>query len=279
MEKKRMKPGAFIRRYLRIMVGGTMILFITLVSIFAPLIATHDPDEVNVYAANIEPCGEHLFGTDTFGRDLFSRVVYGGRVSLGISVAVNILAIIIGSTIGLICGYFKTADMILMRLMEGLATLPEVLLAIVMVTVLGQGVGKLVIVLTFLNLPGIARITRAQVLSIKEAEHIESAIASGSSDFRIMFTHILPLCSSQLIIRFTSGLAGTCLGQASLSFLGVGLDPRIPTWGGIVNEGSSKVIVMPYQCLYAGLALSFTVLGFCILGDGVRDVLDPKLRS
>ena len=279
MEKKRMKTGAFIRRYFRVMVGGLIIMIMVLISVFAPMIATHDPNEVSVYDLNISPNEEHLFGTDTLGRDIFSRVVYGGRVSLIVSVTVNVLAIIIGSAIGLVCGYYKALDRVLMRLMEGLATLPTILLAIVMVTILGPGTGKLIAVLTIVNLPGIARITRQQVLSIKEKEHVESARASGSSDLRIMFKSILPLCSSQLIIRFTSGLASTCLSQASLSFLGVGLDPRIPTWGGIVNEGSSMIMVHPYQCLYAGIALSVTVLGFCILGDGVRDVLDPKLRS
>jgi ABC-type dipeptide/oligopeptide/nickel transport system permease subunit len=279
MEKRKMKTGAFIRRYFRVMVGGTIILIMVIISLLAPILATHDPNQVNIYEQNIPPNAEHRFGTDSFGRDLYSRVVYGGRVSLVVSVLVNVLAVIIGSSIGLVCGYYHKVDMILMRLMEGLATLPTILLAIVMVTILGPGVGKLITVLVIVNLPGIARITRQQVLSIKEKEHVESAKASGASDLRIMFKYVLPLSFSQLIIRFTSGLASTCLTQASLSFLGVGLDPRIPTWGGIVNEGSPMIIVHPYQCLYAGIALSVTVLGFCILGDGVRDVLDPKLRG
>ena len=279
MEKKKMKTGAFIRRYFRVMVGGLIILTMILISVFAPLIADQDPNQVSIYDQNQDPSPEHRFGTDSLGRDLFARVVYGGRVSLIVSITVNLMAIIIGSAIGLVCGYYKKVDMILMRLMEGLATMPTILLAIVMATILGPGTGKLILVLIVVNLPGIARITRQQVLSIKEKEHVESAKASGASNFRIMFQYVLPLCSSQLIIRFTSGLASTCLTQASLSFLGVGLDPRIPTWGGIVNEGSSMIMVHPYQCLYAGIALSITTLGFCILGDGVRDVLDPKLRS
>lgn len=278
MEKKRMKTGAFLRRYGRIIVSGFVLFLIALVAIFAPLIADHDPNLLDVRSANIKPCEEFKFGTDTFGRDIFSRVVYGTRVSLGISIAVNALAIIIGSFLGLLCGFYKAWDHILMRILEGLATLPTVLIAIVMVTILGPGVGKLITVLVLVNLPGIARLVRQRVMSIKETEFVESAKASGATDMRLMIKYILPQTLSPLIIRFTNGLGATVLTQASMSFLGVGLDPRIPTWGGIVNEGRLLVMVYPYQVVYAGVAIAITVFAFAILGDGVRDVLDPTLR-
>ena len=278
MEKKRMKTGAFLRRYGRIIVSGVVLFLIALVAIFAPLIADHDPNLLDVRSANIKPCEEFKFGTDTFGRDIFSRVVYGTRVSLGISIAVNALAIIIGSLLGLLCGFYKAWDHILMRILEGLATLPTVLIAIVMVTILGPGVGKLITVLVLVNLPGIARLVRQRVMSIKETEFVESAKASGATDMRLMIKYILPQTLSPLIIRFTNGLGATVLTQASMSFLGVGLDPRIPTWGGIVNEGRLLVMVYPYQVVYAGVAIAITVFAFAILGDGVRDVLDPTLR-
>ena len=278
MEKKRMKTGAFLRRYGRIIVSGVVLFLIALVAIFAPLIADHDPNLLDVRSANIKPCEEFKFGTDTFGRDIFSRVVYGTRVSLGISIAVNALAIIIGSFLGLLCGFYKAWDHILMRILEGLATLPTVLIAIVMVTILGPGVGKLITVLVLVNLPGIARLVRQRVMSIKETEFVESAKASGATDMRLMIKYILPQTLSPLIIRFTNGLGATVLTQASMSFLGVGLDPRIPTWGGIVNEGRLLVMVYPYQVVYAGVAIAITVFAFAILGDGVRDVLDPTLR-
>ena len=278
MEKRRMKPGAFVRRYLRIIVAGTVLLFIFAVAIFAPLIATHDPNATNMYNMYQLPNAEHLMGTDLYGRDIFSRIVYGSRVSLMISIVVNVCSIVLGSILGLIVGYYRRADMIIMRILEGINALPTILLAITLITVMGSGVDKLILCLTVVNLPGIARLVRSQVLSIKEKEHIECARASGASNLRIMFKYVLPLCSSPLIIRFTSGLGATILTQASLSFLGVGLDPRTPTWGGIINEGKDMVMMQPQQCLYAGLAIMITVLAFSVFGDGVRDILDPKLR-
>lgn len=278
MEKKRMKTGAFLRRYGRIIISGTVLFCIAMVALFAGVIADHDPNLIDVKNANIRPCEEYKFGTDTFGRDIFSRVIYGSRVSLGISIAVNACAIVIGSFLGLLCGFYKWWDRILMRLLEGLATLPTILIAIVMVTILGPGVGKLITVLVLVNLPGIARLVRQRVMSIKETEFVESAKASGATDMRLMIKYILPQTLSPLIIRFTNGLGATVLTQASMSFLGVGLDPRIPTWGGIVNEGRLLVMVYPYQVVYAGVAIAITVFAFAIMGDGVRDVLDPTLR-
>lgn len=278
MEKKKMKPGAFFRRYIRVMAAGAVLICIFLVAIFAPAIATHDPHEADIYKMNQMPNEEHIMGTDCFGRDIFSRIVYGSRVSLAISITVNILAIVIGTCLGLLVGYYRWADQIIMRILEGINALPTIVFAITLITVLGDGIDKLIICLTVVNLPSIARLVRSQVLSIREKEFVECAKASGASSVRIMFKYILPQCFSPLIIRFTSGLGSTILTQASLSFLGVGLDPRTPNWGGVINEGKNLVMVQPHQCGYAGLAIMITVLAFSILGDGVRDILDPKLR-
>ena len=276
--KKKMTPKAFLKRYLRVMVSGAVLLFILGVAIFAPMIATHDPYESNIYNMNKLPSAEHYFGTDCFGRDIFSRVVYGSRVSLSITLTVTTLSIIIGTCLGLICGYYKWADRILMRLLEGFNALPGILLSITLITILGNGVDKLIIAMVIVRLPSIARLVRQQVLSLKEKEFVECVRACGASDIRIIFKHILPQCTSPLIIRFTSGLGGAILSQASLAFLGVGMDPRIPNWGGIINEGRAMVMAMPYQCAYAGVAIMITTLAFSIMGDGVRDILDPKLR-
>ena len=278
MEKKKMKPGAFFRRYIRVIAAGAVLICIFLVAIFAPAVATHDPHEADIYKMNQLPNEEHIMGTDMFGRDIFSRIIYGSRVSLLISITVNILAIVIGTSLGLLVGYYRWADQIIMRILEGINALPTIVFAITLVTVLGDGIDKLIICLTVVNLPSIARLVRSQVLSIREKEFVECAKASGASSVRIMFKYILPQCFSPLIIRFTNGLGSTILTQASLSFLGVGLDPRTPNWGGVINEGKNLVMVQPHQCGYAGLAIMITVLAFSILGDGVRDILDPKLR-
>ena len=278
MEKRKMKPGAFLRRYIRVIVAGTVLTCIFAMAIFAPYIATHDPMKTDMYNMNQMPNEEHIMGTDCYGRDLFSRIVYGSRMSLIISITVNVCAIVIGTCLGLLVGYFKWADMIIMRILEGINALPMIVFSITLITILGPGVDKLLICLTVVNLPGIARLVRSQVLSIREKEFVECAKASGASNARIMFKYILPQCSSPLIIRFTSGLGGAILSQASLAFLGVGMDPRIPNWGGIINEGRAMVMAMPYQCAYAGVAIMITTLAFSIMGDGVRDILDPKLR-
>ena len=229
MEKRKMKTGAFLRRYLRVMVAGTVVAAVVLVAILAPLIATHDPYHVDTYKINQRPGEEHYFGTDIYGRDIFSRVIYGTRVSLGISIAVTTLAIAIGTCLGLLVGYYKWADRTIMRFLEGFAAMPGVLLSITIITVLGKGVDKLIIAMVVTRLTGITRLVRQQVLSIKEKEFVECAKASGASNLRIMFKYILPQCLSPLIIRFTSGFGGAILGQASLAFLGVGMDPRIPS--------------------------------------------------
>lgn len=278
MEKRRMKPGAFIRRYIRVIVAGIVLLGIFSMAIFAPYIATHDPMKTDMYNMNQMPNEEHIMGTDCYGRDLFSRIVYGSRMSLIISITVNVCAIVIGTCLGLLVGYFKWADRIIMRILEGINALPMIVFSITLITILGPGVDKLLICLTVVNLPGIARLVRSQVLSIKEKEFVECAKASGASSARIMFKYILPQCASPLIIRFTSGLGSTILTQASLAFLGVGIDPRIPSWGGIINEGRAMVMAYPYQCAYAGVAIMITTLAFSILGDGLRDILDPRLR-
>ena len=278
MEKRKMKPGAFIRRYIRVMVAGAVLACIFFIAIFAPMVATHDPHEADIYKMNQMPSEEHIMGTDMFGRDIFSRIIYGSRVSLLISITVNVFAIVIGTCLGLLVGYYRWADQIIMRILEGINALPTIVFAITLVTVLGDGLDKLIICLTVVNLPGIARLVRSQVLSIREKEFVECAKASGAPSMRIMFKYILPQCFSPLIIRFTNGLGSTILTQASLSFLGVGLDPRTPNWGGVINEGKNLVMVQPHQCAYAGLAIMITVLAFSILGDGVRDILDPKLR-
>ena len=183
-----------------------------------------------------------------------------------------------GVILGLLMGYYKTLDKIVMRILEGVSAFPDMLLALTLACIFGNGVDKVVIALAIVGTPSVARIVRSQVLSIKESEHVESARAMGATDLRIMFRYILPLCVSPLIIRFTTTMASAILTEASLSFLGVGVDASTATWGGILSVAKEFVVTHPYMAIYPGLAIVVTVLSISILGDGLRDLLDPKMK-
>lgn len=277
-QKRRRTPKAFLKRYGRILIGGAIIGFLLLVAIFAPQIATHDPYEINTKLFNQVPGAEHIFGTDSYGRDLFSRVVYGTRVTLFVAIAVQVLVVCVSAVCGLLAGYSQKADLIIMRIMEALNALPQVLLALVIASVLGSGTVNLMISLVVCALPTPTRMVRTQVVSLRKREFIESEKAMGAGPLRVMFMHILPHCSSYLLVRFSSGLSSTVLTLASLAYLGVGLDPTIPNWGGIISDGQALIVLFPHLVLSPGLAICVTVFGFCMLGDGLRDILDPKLR-
>lgn len=276
--KKHMKPMAFLRRYGRIMIGGIIIGVILVVAIFAPFIMTDDPFLIDLSQAKQLPGPEHFFGTDLFGRDLFSRIVYGSRATLLVTVGVQVITVVIGTVLGLLCGYYTKVEKILMRILEGVNTIPSLLLALVMASVLGPGTFKLMLALSISAIPNIARMIRSQVLSLREKEFIESEKGMGAGDMRTIFLHILPSCSSYLLVRFSSGLASTVLSMTSLSYLGVGMDPNLPSWGGIISDGQGIMLAYPHLVVYAGMAICIIVFGFSILGDGLRDLLDPKLK-
>jgi len=276
--KPRRKPAAFMRRYGRVMVGGGIVGVIILIAVFAPLLSPYDPGQVDMTSAKALPSALHPFGTDVYGRDLMSRVFYGARVTLIIAVGVQVFTVLIGSTCGLLCGYYRRVDIILMRIMEGVNAIPQILLALVIASVLGAGPVKLMISLVVSGLPNITRTVRSLVLSLRQKEFVESEKAMGANDLRTIFLHILPHCYSYLIIRLNTGLASTILSLTSLSYLGVGLDPTIPNWGAIIADGQSLMLLYLHLILSPGLAICITVFGFCMLGDGLRDILDPKLR-
>ena len=275
-KKPRRTPKAFVKRYGRLMIGGFIIGIFALMAIFAPFIATHDPDALNLAEKHALPNAEHILGCDAYGRDLFSRLVYGARTTMGVALLVQILTIAISATCGLLAGYYRKVDMIMMRVMEVIHAIP--LLALVIASVLGPGVGNLMIALVVCHLPGPTRYVRAQVLSLRKREFVESEKAMGASDARTIFLHIMPHCSSYLLLRFSSGLGGTVRSLSTLAYLGVGMDPSIPNWGAIISDGNSLMFVYPHLVVSAGIAISLTIFGFCMLGDGLRDVLDPKMR-
>lgn len=274
----KMKPSAFLRKYGRILVGGTILLLIVLAAVGAPLLTPYQPGAVNPLDQNQFPSPRHLMGTDRFGRDIFAWVLYGGRISVLVGFATAAVSTVCGVILGLLMGYYKTLDKIVMRILEGVSAFPDMLLALTLACIFGNGVDKVVIALAIVGTPSVARIVRSQVLSIKESEHVESARAMGATDLRIMFRYILPLCVSPLIIRFTTTMASAILTEASLSFLGVGVDANTATWGGILSVAKEFVVTHPYMAIYPGLAIVVTVLSISILGDGLRDLLDPKMK-
>ena len=278
LKKPRRKPAAFLRRYGRILFGGAIVAVVLFVAVFAPLLSPYDPNAIDMVNAKSTPGVQHPFGTDTYGRDIMSRVFYGARITLVVALGVQVLVVIVGSVCGLLCGYYKIVDSILMRVMEGLSAIPQVLLALVIASVLGPGPVKLMISLVVSGLPAITRTVRSQVLTLRQKEFVESEKAMGANDMRTIFLHILPHCSSYLLVRFSTGISNTILSLTSLSYLGVGLNPSIPNWGAIISDGQSYMLLYLHLVLSPGIAICITVFGFCMLGDGLRDILDPKLR-
>jgi len=276
--KHKMKPSAFLRKYGRIIIGGGILVIIIICAIAAPLIAPYSPTAMNAYDQKLHPSSAHLFGTDRFGRDIFSLAVYGARVSLIVGIGTAAVSTVFGIILGLLMGYYKTLDKIVMRILEGISAFPDMLLALTLACIFGNGMDKIIIALSIVGTPAVARIVRGQVLSIRETEYVESANSMGASDGRILLKYILPMCVSPLIIRFTTTMASAILTEASLSFLGVGVDPNIPSWGTILSVAKSFVISHPYMAIYPGLCIVVTVLCISVLGDGLRDLLDPKMK-
>ena len=243
-----------------------------------PWLSPYAYDAQDFMESNEPPSLRHWFGTDMFGRDLLVRVLYGARISLIVGLGVAVVSTVFGIVLGLLMGYYKRFDMIMMRVLEGISAFPSMLLAMTFAAVFGSGVDKVIFAIALVSTPSVAKIVRSQVLSIRESEHVESAKAMGASDARIIFKYILPLCTSPLIIRFTASMASAILTEASLSYLGVGISPTIPTWGNSLSTSRLHVISHPYMTVFPGLAIIITVLSISIMGDGLRDVLDPKLK-
>lgn len=279
-EKKRMKPQVFVRKYWRLILGGTIIAAIIFCSVFAPLLTTHDPEFVNGEHSMSKP-GEngHMLGADNLGRDVWARLLYGSRSTLIVAIGAEVLGTIMGALLGLLCGYYNKVEKYLMRFLDGFSTIPNLLLCMMMVSIFGAGIPNLILAISIGGVPGTARMVRNQVLSLREKEFIESEKAMGAGDGRTIGLHILPHCTSYLIVRFSNGLAGSVLSMASLSYLGLGLDPTTASWGSIVMDAqASGGLIHPYIMVAATVAISLTVFGFSILGDGVRDLLDPRLK-
>lgn len=259
-------------------VGGALILIIVASAVAAPLLAPFDPVALNVPDRLLPPGPAHPFGTDEFGRDILSRTLYGARLSLVVGALVTLLATTAGIVVGLAAGWNPRIDRILMRVMDGLMAFPDVLLAIGLMASLGPSVRNVILSLGFVYTPRIARVVRAAVLVVVRQEYVEAARAVGASHSRILARHILVNCASPVIVQATFITAYAMLGEAALSFLGVGVPPQVPTWGGIISAGQVYLRQAPWISIFPGTAIVLSVLALNLLGDGLRDFLDPRLR-
>jgi len=267
-----------VRRRRVIAVGAAILLIILAAAAAASWLAPYDPLALNVPARLQAPSPAHLFGTDDFGRDIFSRVLFGARLSLLVGVLVTLLAVSVGIVIGLISGSSPRIDRVLMRIMDGLMAFPDILLAIALMATLGPSVRNVVIALGFVYTPRVARVVRASVLVIINQEYVDAARALGASRARILVRHVLANSLSPVIVQGTFIAAYAMLGEAALSFLGVGVPPQIPTWGGIIAAGQLYLRQAAWMSVFPGAAIILSVLALNLLGDGLRDFLDPRLR-
>lgn len=260
----------------RVRIGGGLLITILLIIIFSPYIASYSPLEINISNRLQPPSTKNIFGTDSFGRDVFSRVIWGGRISLFVGIMSTLIVGIFGIFIGLIVGYFEKADQVIMRIMDGMMAFPSIFLALVLMAIFGSGIFKVILAISIVFIPRIVRVVRVTVLSIKNLEYIKAARCLGSSNWRIMVKDILPNCINPIVIQLSITFARAILSEAGLSFLGVGVPPPASSWGNIISDGRNLIFIAPWVTFFAGFAILITIFVLNILGDGLRDVLDPK---
>ncbi|NLW24956.1 MAG: ABC transporter permease [Clostridia bacterium] len=261
------------------LVGAIILITLIFVAILAPLLAPFSPDYMDPSNRLKAPSKVNYFGTDRFGRDLFTRVIYGSQISLGVGLSVVILTTVLGIILGLIAGYYRRIDEILMRILDGMMAFPSIILMITIMAILGGKLINVIIALTIVYTPRMARVVRSAVLVQKEQQYVEAARAIGASDLRITVLHILPNCLAPIIIQATMIFAYSVLSESSLSFLGVGVPPEIPSWGNILSDGKVFLHKAPWITIFPGATIAICVLALNMLGDGLRDILDPKIRK
>jgi peptide/nickel transport system permease protein len=290
---RRPRMARMLVRNPSVVIGATIVAILALVGLFAPLLGTIDPAEINPVFRNKKPGVErtirgddgkevafvHRFGTDSLGRDVYSRVVYGARVSLIIGITVAVLSVAVGLTIGLIAGYIRWLDGIIMRIMDGLMAIPAILLAMGVVSLSRAGLVAVVIAIVIPDIPRVVRLVRSIVLSIREEPYVEAAITVGTPTPTLLVRHVLPNTVAPLIVQGTFICGSAILIEAVLSFLGIGIPPETPTWGNIMAEGRSLFRILPHNIFYPGVFLAFAVLAINMLGDGLRDTLDPRFAK
>lgn len=261
-------------------VGLATMTIVLLVAIFAPLLATHDPVEQNILDKLKGPSAEYILGTDSFGRDIWSRVVYGARISLWIGTVSILIAMVVGSVIGMIAGYFGgKLDILVMQAMDVLLSFPSLILGLMVVAMMGPSIGNLIFAIALTAIPPFARIARAPTVSVKERDYIEACRALGYSHPRILTVHILPNIFPEILVMGSLWLATAIRVEASLSFIGLGVRPPTPTWGSMIREGFENILDTAWLSLVPSVAILIVVFALNMIGDGLRDVVDPKLKG
>ncbi|KQU21476.1 MULTISPECIES: ABC transporter permease [Peribacillus] len=279
---KKERQSLLLRRYFSnrlVVTGSVIILILSLISIFAPLITIYTPYDMIVTARLSPPSAEHFFGTDNFGRDLFSRVVYGTRVSMTVGLTVAAITLVIGAVIGLYSAYYRTLDHILMRICDGLMAFPAILLAIALMAALGPNIINVILSLSIVNTPTVARVVRSAAIVVKEQTFIEALRSQGASSWRIIWLHIAPNTMSPLIVQITYVFGVSVIIEASLSFLGAGIPAPAPSLGNILFDGKIVIFNAWWMTVFPGVFIILSVLGLNLFGDGLRDLLDPHTNK
>lgn len=259
------------------MVGLFIILFMCLTAIFAPILAPSDPIKMNLSNQFMPPSRDHWLGTDDFGRDILSRVIHGSRLSLKVGMISVTISLVVGGVVGLISGYFgKWLDLVIQRIMDVMLAFPDLILALAIMAILGPSLRNAMIAIGISSIPVYTRVMRGQVLSLREKEYVEAARAAGAGNGRLLFRHILPNTMSPLIVIATLGIAGAILAASGLSFIGMGAQPPTPEWGAMLASGREYLRHEWWIATFPGIAIALTVLGFNLLGDGLRDAFDPR---
>jgi peptide/nickel transport system permease protein len=276
-----------LRRFFRVLlgrslvaVGATIVLLCVLVALFASWMAPYDPNAQDLHNTLASPGGSHLLGTDGVGRDVLTRVIYGTRTSLLIGLAVVAMASVIGGALGLLAGYFgRWVNTTIMRIIDAVMSFPMILLALMIAALLGGGIRNIIIALTVGQIPAYARLMCGQVMSIRVSDYVLAVHSLGATDWRVMLRHVLPNSFPPLIVMMTMMLGAAILGEAGLSYLGVGISPPAAAWGSMINQGQGYLLSNPLLAFAPGLALMLVVFAFNVVGDGLRDALDPRLRG
>ncbi len=260
--------------------GGTIVAIVLFCAFVLPLVFSGDPNALNPILRNQGPSAAHWFGNDHLGRDIFLRIVHGSKLSLTISASVSLLVLVFGTIVGIVSGYFGGwVDTVLSRITDCLMAFPSILLALAVMATLGQSLSNVVIALSLVYAPRVARVARSPVISERDREYVEAARGLGASHVRILFRHILPNVMSPIIVQTTIIFAYAMVAEATLGFLGLGVPPPEPTWGNLLAEGRRTLMVYPSQTIFPAVTLAVVVLGINLLGDGLRDILDPRMRG